>query len=326
MNQKDVALKAGVSPSTVSRYLRGQLPPDSKASEKIKAAMGAMPKERTRGYLRIGIVVPSLSNPYFADIADHTANAIATEGHRMLVVLSGSAQAREEEAIHSLARESKVDGVIYFGSNPENRRLTLLKDLGIPLVLLDEILPADGPLVCRITADNFGGAFQATSRLISLGHSEIAHLGGPVGLHTADERERGYRTALEQNGIEFKESMVIREPFGVDSGANFFASCAQRNINPSAVFCGSDIAAIGLLESARLNSISIPGNLSIIGCDGITATQWTAPRLTTVAQPIKKMAKRAVRALIEMTQGHDIDDLVLPMHLVAGHSVKEFQQ
>lgn len=323
MNQREIAAQAGVSASTVSRFLRGQMNVSPDTAARIRKALRetpSAPHRRRPSTATIGVIAPSLSNPYFADLADAAATAITEEGHTMHVVLTGSTPAREQNSVSFLVGQGLIDGLLYFGANPDNMELTRLPENDIPIVFLDEILPLEGRRVARVTADNFGGAYQATTHLIHLGHRQIAHLGGPPGLRTADDREQGYRAALQKHSIEINESLILRGPFSAEFGSNFFAHCARADIRPTAVFSASDIAAIGLIEAARTSDVIIPANLSLVGCDGITAAAWTSPRLTTVAQPVQKMARVAVNELNNMMMGASGHDHELPMNLITGDS------
>jgi LacI family transcriptional regulator/LacI family repressor for deo operon, udp, cdd, tsx, nupC, and nupG len=117
--------------------------------------------------------------------------------------------------------------------------------------------------------------------------------------------------------------MIVRGTFSAAFGMNFFAHMARAAAAPTAVFSASDIAAVGVLEAARRAGVSVPGDLSVIGCDGITLGEWTSPRLTTVAQPTAQMARKAVDEIARLAAGGEAAEHVLSMKLVVRESTEK---
>lgn len=329
MSLAKVAREAGVAASTVSRYVRGELNVASETASRIDAALSAKghpPVKRQVAGTSLGLVVPSLDNPYFAALADAVVDVAAADGTEIFTALTGSSPSRERAGVERLLRLPQISGLIYLGMNSTNEAFANQLADDFPVVFLDEFVAAPGHRVSHVTADSFGGAFQATSHLISIGHRCIAHLGGPVGLRTADDREAGYRAALAAHEIDVDEDVVIRGSFSAAFGMNYFAHMARSSSAPTAVFSASDIAAIGLLESARRAGVAVPDELSVIGCDGITVGEWTSPRLTTVAQPTADMARKAVDEIHRLIAGEQSEDHVLPMTLTVRESTREHQE
>ncbi|OKJ91321.1 LacI family DNA-binding transcriptional regulator [Amycolatopsis sp. CB00013] len=327
MSLAKVAREAGVAVSTVSRYVKGELNVASETARRIDAALAAEghpPVRKQVTGLSLGLVVPSLDNPYFSTLADAVVDAAATDGVDVLTALTGSSPSRERAAVERLIRVPDVGGLIYLGMNTTNEAFTSRLAGDFPVVFLDEYVEAAGPRIAHVTANSFGGAYQATTHLLSQGHRRIAHVGGPAGLRTADQREAGYRAALKSHGVEADEAMIVRGAFSSAFGMNFFAHMARTGAAPTAVFTASDIAAVGLLEAARRAGVSVPEDLSVIGCDGITLGEWTSPRLTTVAQPTEQMARKAVDEITRLAAGREPADHVLSMRLVVRESTQEY--
>ncbi|TWP33178.1 LacI family transcriptional regulator [Leekyejoonella antrihumi] len=325
MSLAEVARESGVAVSTVSRYVRGELRVSPDTAKRIDRALqkgGHTRAERTPHDLCVGLVVPSLDNPYFAALADAVVDAAAADGVEVLTTLTGSSAARERTGVDRLARTPAVTGIIYLGMNSTNEAFSGRIGEELPVVFLDEFVQARGQRIARVTADSFGGAYQATTHLLSIGHRRVAHLGGPRGLVTADQREAGYRAALADHGVEAQEQLIVRGPYSADLGMNFFAHMSRSTTTPTAVFSASDIAAIGVLEAARRAAIPIPEELSVIGCDGITLGDWTTPRLTTVAQPTETMARRALDEVRRLIDGAEPQDHLLSMRLQLRESTR----
>lgn len=329
MSLAKVAREAGVAVSTVSRYVKGELNVAPETARRIDAALSVLghpPVQKQVTGLSLGLVVPSLDNPYFSTLADAVVDAAAADGIDVLTTLTGSSPLRERAAVERLMRVPDVGGLVYLGMNNTNEAFASRLAGDFPVVFLDEYVEATGPRIAHVTANGFGGAYQATTHLLSLGHRRIAHVGGPAGLRTADQREAGYRAAMKTHGVEVDESMIVRGAFSSAFGMNFFAHMARAGAAPTAVFTASDIAAVGLLEAARRAGVTVPGDLSVIGCDGITLGEWTSPRLTTVAQPTEQMARKAVDEITRLAAGRAPADHVLSMQLVVRESTQEYPE
>ncbi|WP_026196897.1 LacI family DNA-binding transcriptional regulator [Sciscionella marina] len=302
-----VAQIAQVSASTASRYLRGQLKVNPETAARIDAAVRELDYEApaapapAREQPVLALVVPEMVNPFFAGLADELAEAAAMDGASLVVGITGQ-QARRESSVSDLvASTPAIDGLIYVGMHRENPRLTSAIAEGLPVVVLDEEI-ASTPEVDTVAVDNYGGAYQATSYLAQLGHRRIAHIAGPDELSTTRDRCRGYRDAMRGAGLPVDEDLVLHGPYTEQFGASTFPYLAGAEHRPTAVFCGSDIAAVGMLAAAELHGLRIPEDLSIVGCDGIRVGEWLRPKLTTLQQPMTELARAAlelIRARIE---------------------------
>lgn len=301
MTLKSVAQRAGVSTSTASRYLRGQLNVQPDTAARIDAAVSEVgyrvasrTPERDPGL--IGMIVPDLTNPFFASLVE-TCTDIASARHLPLVIaVSGKSGEREETVSDLFASSDAVDGVIYVGMNRSNAILERAVADGLPVVVIDEEIDLQIP-VDTVTVDNYGGAYQATSYLIHQGHTSIAHVAGPPELSTTQDRMRGYLDALSDAGLPSSTDLVRHGPYTEQFGASVFPHLSRPGSDFTAVFVGSDIVAVGMLATAEVHGIRIPDDLSIVGCDGIRIGQWLRPKLTTLEQPIRPLAQAALDTL-----------------------------
>jgi DNA-binding LacI/PurR family transcriptional regulator len=321
MTLTNVAREAGVSVSTVSRYLRGQLKVSDKTAQRIDNAV------RKTGYRVeapvkrdgfIALIVPELTNPFFASLAEECSTLAAEAGQSLLIAASGRQQSRENALSAQLARTESVAGLIYAGMHRANPELERAIAAGVPVVVVDEEVDlAPSISVSTVTVDNYGGAYQATSYLATLGHRRIAHVGGPVGLLTSEDRLRGYRDALAAHGLDADSRLVLRGPYTEQYGASVLPYLTRDGDGPTAAFVGSDIVAVGLLSGAELHGLRIPEDLSVIGCDGIHLGQWLRPQLTTLAQPVRQLAHAALEALDRAIETpSETSRQVLPLQLV----------
>lgn len=297
-----VAQHAQVSTSTASRYLRGQLKVAPETAARIDAAVRELdyvapsPEPSATEHPVIALVVPEMVNPFFAALADELAEAAAVDGASLVVGITGQ-QARRESSISDLvASTAGIDGLIYVGMHRENARLSSAIADGLPVVVLDEEIERTAE-VDTVAVDNYGGAYQATSYLAQLGHQRIAHIAGPEELSTTRDRCRGYRDAMRDAGLNVDEGLVLHGPYTEQFGASVFPYLTGAKHRPSAVFAGSDIAAVGMLAAAELHGLRIPEDLSIIGCDGIRVGEWLRPKLTTLRQPMDELARAALELI-----------------------------
>lgn len=320
-----VAQRARVSTSTASRYLRGQLKVQDETAARIEQAARELgyalprpePAKPEHGRV-VALVVPDLVNPFFAALADETANLAAASGISLMIGVTGRRAERESTISGLIADADTVDGLIYVGMHRTNPRLTRAVTEGLPVVVVDEEIDIE-PDIDTVTVDNYGGAYQATAYLAQLGHRCIAHIAGPSDLSTTQQRLHGYRDALHAAGLTIDPNLILHGPYTEQFGASTFPHLAQAAETPTAVFVGSDIAAIGVLGAAELHGIRIPGDLSVVGCDGIRVGQWLRPKLTTLQQPITELAQAAldiISSRIVEPDRHTTRHDVLPLQLV----------
>ena len=168
-----------------------------------------------------------------------------------------------------------------------------------------------------VTVDNYSGAYQAVHYLLTLGHRHIAYLSGPQSLSTSKERFRGYSAALAVMDIPTNENIVFSGPYSEEFGSSIFPYLIESEPRPSAIFCGSDIAAAGLMAAAEQYGLKIPDDLSVVGCDGIHVSQWLKPSLTTLQQPIDEIALSAFNLIASSGECRHVQ---LPLNLVIRNS------
>lgn len=325
MSLSAVARVAGVSVSTVSRYVRGELKLRPETEDAIMRAMtktGYDPRAPIPGSERtVAVVLPELTNPFFAELAQSMSHQALGRSLNTAMYLTGGDPNREAQVVEELLLRSTVSGIFCIGMRYDNP--ALLASHSTPLVMVDEpVKMTSGVSRPFVSSDSYGGAFAATRYLISLGHRRIAHIGGPSTIASSDLRERGYRDALEQAGIPFDESIVFHGPHSETFGANTLSYMGRVKEPPTAIFATSDIAAIGVLSAASIHGLSLPDDLSIVGFDGIGIGSWLQPALTTIAQPIHELATAALSAMDQIWAGKQPADTQLPMNLIIRESAR----
>lgn len=325
---QEVARAAGVAPSTVSRYLNGQLRVSPATEARMLDAvrdLGYVPNAQARNLARrrsgvVGFVVPEISNPYFGAIADYVVDAV--ERHGLLVLLcSTRSQAVREASYIDLLASGAIDGMLYLGSFRSNERLAAAIRGGLPVVVIDEPI-ADLPGVHTVVMDDYAGGYQATSYLVALGHRQIAFVSGPAELASVQERRRGYEDALRKGGIDPAEQLVLAGHFTEQFGMSALPRLLAGPRPPTAAFVASDYIALGMLSAAETHGVRVPGDLSVVGFDDIRFSQYVRPRLTTIRSPLERLAQVGVELLFERLAGGDSSARteVLPVELIVRES------
>ena len=325
---QEVARAAGVAPSTVSRYLNGQLRVSPATEARMLDAvrdLGYVPNAQARNLARrrsgvVGFVVPEISNPYFGAIADYVVDAV--ERHGLLVLLcSTRSQAVREASYIDLLASGAIDGMLYLGSFRSNERLAAAIRGGLPVVVIDEPI-ADVPGVHTVVMDDYAGGYQAASYLVALGHRRIAFVSGPAELASVQERRRGYEDALRKGGIDPAEQLMLAGHFTEQFGMSALPRLLAAPEPPTAAFVASDYIALGMLSAAETHGVRVPADLSVVGFDDIRFSQYVRPRLTTIRSPLERLAQLGVELLFDRLAGEDsgVRTEVLPVELIVRES------
>jgi len=301
---KDVAQRAGVSAATVSRVLNGVSTVKPDARERVLEAVaevGYRPNRLASNLRRqkaatLGVVVSDIENPHFTEMVRAVEDAAYGRGYRVLLCNTDERQDKQRAYLEVLADE-RVHGAIVATSNPAGEELSRLLDLGIPVVAFDRRI-AD-PRAGAVVADNFGGVYRATRHLIDLGHQRIGLVGGPASVETGGERLRGYESAMLEAGLE---PTPVDGGFRISGGAEASRPLLE-NADTTALLVANNLMTIGVLEVVRERGLRVPGDLAIVAVDDPFWAALTDPPLTTVAQPVKEMAARAVGMLLAGLDG-----------------------
>jgi LacI family xylobiose transport system transcriptional regulator len=209
---------------------------------------------------------------------------------------SGTRQAPGPEWIAGVLRRRPLGVLLVFSTVPEDVKRQL-RSRAIPFVIVDPAGDPD-PDVPSVGSANWAGGLAATRHLTDQGHRRVAIITGPPDLMCSLARLDGYRSALTMAGLDVDPELVRFGDFHVQGGYDHALELLRRPDRPTAVFAGSDLQALGVLEAARVLGLSVPGQLSVVGYDDVSLAQWSSPPLTTVQQPLQRMAEEAARMLL----------------------------
>lgn len=297
---KDIAERAGVSYATVSRALNGRPDVNEETRSRIfelAKELGYQPNAIARSLVKkkshiIALIVPDVSNPFFADIT-MAVNAAAEEaGYTTMVCNTGWDPVKEQEKIRIMV-EQRVDGIIL---KPTGFiRPGMLEALNVPVVLFWHPMGDD---LSYIEVNHESGSRKAVSHLIERGHKRIAFIGGKETSPSNQIRLMAYLKTLQEAGLPVDEDLISHGGFNHESGYRRMNSLLSLPEPPDAAFCTNDIIAMGALQCAYDRRIKVPDQLAIIGFDDIAYVSLPLIDLSSVSQPRDKLGRQAFDALL----------------------------
>lgn len=302
---KDVAQLAGVSVQTVSAVVNDKPGITDETRARVLAAieqLGYRPYSvarslRTRQTRTIALIVSDIANPVFATMASAAEDYAHSFGYSLMLHNTHGDVERETSYIQT-ATQRWVDGVLFVSTGDQMTSLDAFQAAGIPSVAIDRI-PEEytGP---SVTLDNVKAGRMATEHLLDLGHTRIAHIGGPKKLRLARERLVGCRQAIEDRGLPPSPCIPADGNWQCQDGYQVMQSILRSNSRPTAVFAANDRMAIGAMRSVYEAGLRVPDDISIIGLDDIEVAAFQIPPLTTIRQSFVELATLAVQLLLEI--------------------------
>ena len=301
MSIQAVAAPAGVSVATVSRAFNfpDQVTPATRELvERVARELNYLPNAsartlRTQRSRTLGVVLPTLLNPTFAECLQGIARAAVAGGYAILPVTTGYRLDEEERAVQLLLA-GNVDGLILVVSNPStSAALQRLQAAGVPYVLAYN-RHADHPCV---SVDSEGAVADAVTRLVLLGHRRIAMVSGTLAASDrAQQRYRGYQRGMAEAGLDAPP--LVEVPF-VETAVDALCAELRPRSRPTALVCSNDLLAIRSIRAAHLSGLAVPDDLSVVGFDGIALGEDLTPALTTIAQPNSDIGRHSVELLAQ---------------------------
>jgi DNA-binding LacI/PurR family transcriptional regulator/mannose-6-phosphate isomerase-like protein (cupin superfamily) len=310
----DVASRAGVSRSAVSRYFTPGASVSPRTAQKVARAaaeLGYRPNILARslmtGHSRIiGLVVAYLDNYFYPEVLERLSTALQKRGYHVLVFMAPSTRANVDQVISEIL-DYQVDGIIMASVTLSSELTYRCQAVGVPVVLFNRLQDTDG--ISAVTSDNFAGGRLVADFLVAGGHRRMAYIAGSESASTQRDREAGFRAGLSAAGLDLvtrgvgdydreTTARVCREIFG-----------AEARERPDAVFVANDHMAIVVMDVLRHElGLAVPGDVSVVGYDDVPPASWLSYDLTTVRQPADLM----VAETIEILLGHVADPTMPP--------------
>ena len=316
----DVAKKAGVSPASVSRHMSGS---KVGGAERIDAAIKELsyrPNQLARGLRSgrhgcIGVIVPDITNPLFAALVDGVESVFAADNIRVLLANSKEDPALEAALVADLV--SRSDGLILIPPIETDPVLDQLVLAGVPVVLVDRVL-STGPDVDCVVVDNSRGARIAAEHLISLGHTEIGVISGPLSSTPGRQRHESFLQTLVDSGHPARPEYVQVSDFSVEGGYASMSTLLDGKVPPTAVFCANNLMTIGALRLFRDRGVAIPDEMSVVGFDDLDLSELLNPPLTVIDRATFTLGSSAAELLRSRlaTPDRQQQHLTLPVELI----------
>jgi len=306
---KDVAERAGVAPSTISKYLNGGHVREE-SLDAIRAAISDLDYRvnpfarslKTNSSRSIGILLPSITAPFYGAVFMALDKIVREHGYHSLISCYGSSHGLERDNLNYLLCTG-IDGLIYMPedlSADEFRELTACHR--IPVVQVDRMI--EGVDTDTVLTDNADSVYRAVSLLVERGHRRIAAITGLKSVFSAKERLVGYLRALSDQHILYDDSLVISGELSFATGYQGFRTLMDTPNPPTAIFSTNYDITIGVITAARERGVRIPEEIDVIGYDCVEVCSMMTPPLPVVHQPEQEIGRTAAQFLIERLNGY----------------------
>lgn len=321
---KDVAKKAGVSVGSVSRYInKFELKPRTKvAIEEAIKELNYEPNVYARGFKvnrtnTVALIIPTVWNPFFGELAYNIEKSLSEYGMKMILCNSQDNYEIELQYI-TMAKQNKVDGVIAITYSDVDKYI----HSNMPIISIDRYFSEN---ITYVTSDNFEGGRIAAKELIKGGCESIAFIGSGSKIDNATRnRKKGFINYCEENNISYK---VCDSIGGSQEFSGKLDEFLYDNFNEikkiDGIFTITDQYALDVIEKLKKFNVDVPTDVQIIGYDGIRSHQKDTIRISTIRQPIERIAKEAVKALINIIDNKEMKkEIILPVKFIKGFTTK----
>jgi DNA-binding LacI/PurR family transcriptional regulator len=326
---KDIAKRAGVSVMTVSKVLRNA--PDISAATKARVKllaqqMGYLPDSmaqslRTRTTRLLGVIIPSITNPFFARVLLAIQDRAHDLGFEIVLAQTLNLEEREEICIRRLISR-RVDGLLIspvYRLRPDAPIYQALQVRGIPVVILGHGAP-----FCRqfanVETDDLPAVYTAMQYLLKLGHKNIAFFAGPQAAPWARERFEGYQRALREADLEVQDRLVFQAGYTIEDGAKAALQFVNESAAATAIMAVNDLVAVGCANTFLDQGITIPERLSVVGYGNFPVSEYFRVPLTTIRQPKFGLGAAAMDSMLQLLRGQRPENKRLPAELIIRQS------
>ncbi|MEK3852820.1 catabolite control protein A [Cytobacillus sp. FSL H8-0458] len=326
----DVAREANVSMATVSRVVNGNpnvKPATRKKVMEVIDRLGYRPNAVARGLASkktttVGVIIPDISSTFFAELARGIED-IATM-YKYNIILSNSDQNIEKE-LHLLNTMlgKQVDGIVFMGGNITSELVEEFEKSPVPIVLAGSI--EETGKIPSVNINYEQAAFDVTKSFIEKGHKDVALVVGPLREPINQEKKlAGYKRALEEAEVSYRDELVVEGDYTYDSGIEAFEKLLEADPRPTAIFAGSDEMALGIVHGAEDKGYDVPKDFEVISSDNTRLTLMVRPQLTSVVQPLYDIGAVAMRLLTKLMNKESVDEqiVVLPHRIEERNSTK----
>lgn len=308
----DVAKKAGVSRSTVSRVLTNSNRVDPETKQKVLAVMKELnyqPSQVARNLRRqetklIAVLIPGISNPFFGSLVQGMEEVAIKKGYNVILCNMGEDPVRQMEYLQMLERK-QVDGVILTALRNPLDEVKAYLQYG-PIVLASEYVEDDS--LPAVVIDNIKAAERVTEHLIMKGHKRIGFINGPEHIILCRDRQEGYIQTLEKYEISASHDLIMSSDFTIKGGFECAKQLLELEEKPSAIFAANDDMAVGVIQAVQERGLRVPQDVSVVGFDNVQISRVVQPNLTTIDQPIFQIGIKSMELLMSCLEGNVLED------------------
>jgi len=311
---KDIARKANVSVSTVSRVINKSKYVSPELAERVNSVIketGYMPDQIARSMVTkrtklIGIIIPDISQRFYSILLSGIEEVTSEYDYNILICNINDNLEKEYKYLNIL-KTMRADGIIIMHEKFSEKVEDYLRSIDIPIVLSS--VKSRNLKAISVNIDDFRASYDAVEYLIRLGHRKIAMIGGDLqDITTGKNRFAGYRQALKDYGIEYSESYFRIGNFKINDGYRAMDEIlnANKKNRPTAVFVVSDEMALGAIDCITDRGLKVPDDISVVGFDDIDLASSVKPKLTTVHQPIREIGRMSAELLIKQLENKSI--------------------
>ena len=304
---KDVALRSGVSKSTVSHVLNQTRFVEDHTRQKVLQAIQELnyrPSSIARSLVSqrtgtAGLLISDVGNPFYHDVILGVEEVALTNGYSIFLCNTGYELARGMKYIHSLV-DRLVDGVMFMSSNMNIDMIQEVHANSIQSVVLDWGGPKVSEMATTITIDFKNGICEAVQHLVELGHKRVAFAGGPTNMWTAKVRKQAFLKAIEECQPLVEGIVLTDGNLRIEGGYQAFEELSHLIPKPTAVIAANDLTALGIMWASRNAGFILPDDLAVIGLDDIDLASRVTPTLTTIALPRYEIGRLAMMNLLSL--------------------------
>jgi len=311
VTSRQVAERAGVSQSAVSRAFTPGASVSRKTAEKVRRAaneLGYRPNVLARAMASgrsriIGLVVAYLENYFYPEALERPSRALQENGYHVLIFMASQTAGNIEDVLGEIL-DFQVDGIVMASVAMSSDIASRCQAAGVPVVLFNRKQDDDG--ITSVTSDNYSGGRSVAEFLLAGGHERIAYIAGWEGASTQRDREAGFNEGVREAGREVVARAVgeFRSDSARDAARSLFGTDPGRR--PDAVFVANDHMAFAVMDVIRFEmGLSIPRDVSVVGFDDVPPAAWPAYDLTTVRQCSARMVGETISALLELVRSPD---------------------
>ena len=315
----DVAQKAGVSIATVSRVINETTPVAPETKQRVQDAINELafiPRAAARVLASnrtetLGLLLPEIGGAFFSPLLRGIEAEAQMAGFDLLIHATSHIPHASAPVAHRPLGEHNTDGLLVFTQSIDEKEMSRLSAFNFPTVLLYQTSPSSLNIP-SVTIENKSGAKMIVEHLIQIhGRRRIAFLRGPEGNEDSEWRERGYREALQANGIPFDPSLVAMGGFNEEEAQVAAQELLVKGVELDAVFSGDDDTAAGVISALIHAGKRVPQDVAVVGFDDLPIARYLRPALTTVRAPIEQVGREGVRQLVRLIRGQQAETLVL---------------